>query len=31
MSSARKEIISKAFVKFDKNGDGVVTVDDLRG
>ena len=31
MSSSRKYIIAKAFKKFDKTGDGVVTVDDLRG
>ena len=31
MSKARKDLISKAFRKLDKSGDGVVTVEDLRG
>ncbi|XP_036610636.1 calcyphosin isoform X1 [Trichosurus vulpecula] len=31
MSKARKDVISAAFAKLDRSGDGVVTVDDLRG
>jgi hypothetical protein len=31
MSQARKAVISAAFAKLDRSGDGVVTVDDLRG
>ncbi|XP_002156174.1 calcyphosin-like protein [Hydra vulgaris] len=31
MSNARKAIISKAFNKLDKSGDGFVTVEDLKG
>lgn len=31
MNSKRKELIGKAFRKLDKSGDGVVTVDDLKG
>ena len=31
MSKARVDIIMKAFVKLDKTGDGVITVDDLKG
>lgn len=31
MSSARKQVIDQAFQKFDKTGDGVVTVADLQG
>ncbi|XP_060089405.1 calcyphosin [Heteronotia binoei] len=31
MSKARKEVIGEAFQKLDKTGDGVVTVEDLRG
>lgn len=31
MSQARKSIIEQAFKKLDKTGDGVITVDDLKG
>lgn len=31
MSQARQAIIAAAFAKLDRNGDGVVTVEDLRG
>ncbi|XP_042299878.1 calcyphosin-like protein [Sceloporus undulatus] len=31
MSKARKEIIGEAFQKLDRTGDGLVTVEDLRG
>lgn len=31
MSSARKQTIDQAFQKFDKTGDGVVTIEDLQG
>uniref|UniRef100_A0A1I8GLT4 Calcyphosin-like protein n=1 Tax=Macrostomum lignano TaxID=282301 RepID=A0A1I8GLT4_9PLAT len=31
MSSARRELITKAFKKLDRTGDGVITVEDLRG
>lgn len=31
MSNARKEVIMEAFRKLDKTGDGVITVEDLRG
>ncbi|KAH0625724.1 hypothetical protein JD844_033930 [Phrynosoma platyrhinos] len=31
MSKARKEIIGEAFQKLDQTGDGLVTVEDLRG
>ncbi|XP_036096684.1 calcyphosin isoform X1 [Molossus molossus] len=31
MSQARKAVIAAAFSKLDRSGDGVVTVDDLRG
>ncbi|KAL5021444.1 hypothetical protein ScPMuIL_000599 [Solemya velum] len=31
MSNARKSLITQAFVKLDKTGDGVITVEDLRG
>jgi len=31
MSKSRKDIIAKAFHKLDKTGDGVITIDDLRG
>ncbi|KAK9968969.1 hypothetical protein ABG768_027186 [Culter alburnus] len=31
MSSARSQVISQAFQKLDKTGDGVVTVEDLQG
>ena len=31
MSDARKRVIGEAFAKMDKTGDGVVTIDDLRG
>lgn len=31
MSSCRKQVISEAFKKLDRTGDGVVTVEDLRG
>ena len=31
MSEARKTLIMKAFRKLDKSGDGVVTIDDLKG
>lgn len=31
MSKARKDVIMKAFRKLDKSGDGVVTMDDLKG
>lgn len=31
MSNARKEVVLQAFKKLDKTGDGVVTIEDLRG
>lgn len=31
MSEARKEVVMQAFRKLDKTGDGVITVEDLRG
>lgn len=31
MSQAREAVITAAFAKLDRSGDGVVTVDDLRG
>jgi len=31
LNNVRKSLIQKAFKKLDKTGDGVVTVDDLRG
>ena len=31
MSKARKDVISRAFRKLDKTGDGVITIEDLKG
>lgn len=31
MSNARKEIIMQAFQKLDRTGDGIITIEDLRG
>lgn len=31
MSQARKEVIMQAFRKLDKTGDGVITIEDLKG
>ena len=31
MNRARKELVNKAFLKLDKSGDGVITVEDLKG
>ena len=31
MSQAREAVVAAAFAKLDRSGDGVVTVDDLRG
>lgn len=31
MSEARKEVVMQAFRKLDKTGDGVITIEDLRG
>ncbi|XP_030598908.1 calcyphosine-like b isoform X2 [Archocentrus centrarchus] len=31
MSNARKEVVMQAFRKLDKTGDGVITIEDLRG
>lgn len=31
MSKARKEVVMQAFRKLDKTGDGVITIEDLRG
>lgn len=31
MSKHRKDLIFRAFQKLDKSGDGIVTVDDLKG
>ena len=31
MSKARKDVIGQAFRKLDKTGDGVITIDDLKG
>lgn len=31
MSNARKEVVLQAFKKLDKTGDGVITVEDLKG
>lgn len=31
MSKPRKEVVMQAFRKLDKTGDGVITIEDLRG
>ncbi len=31
MSAARKKVIAEAFNKVDKTGDGILTVEDLKG
>ena len=31
MSKSRVDIIMKAFVKLDRTGDGVITIEDLKG
>lgn len=31
MSNARKNLINQAFMKLDKTGDGIITVEDLKG
>lgn len=31
MSQARQDVVAAAFAKLDRSGDGVVTLDDLRG
>jgi Ca2+-binding EF-hand superfamily protein len=31
MSESRVNIVKQAFAKLDKTGDGVITVDDLKG
>jgi Ca2+-binding EF-hand superfamily protein len=31
MSKSRLKVINEAFKKLDKTGDGVITIDDLRG
>lgn len=31
MSKARRDVILKAFRKLDKTGDGVITIEDLKG
>lgn len=31
MNEMRKQLVDKAFAKLDKTGDGVVTIDDLKG
>lgn len=31
MSQNRKNVVDQAFKKLDKTGDGVITIDDLRG
>lgn len=31
MSQSRRNVVNQAFKKLDKTGDGVITVDDLRG
>ena len=31
MSNARKNLINQAFVKLDRTGDGIITVEDLKG
>ena len=31
MNKSRRELVLKAFNKLDKTGDGVITVDDLKG
>ena len=31
MSKSRLKVISEAFKKLDKTGDGIITIDDLRG
>ncbi|CAK1604573.1 unnamed protein product [Parnassius mnemosyne] len=30
MSESRRDIVKKVFKKFDKTGDGVITIDDIR-
>ena len=31
MNNGRKELINRAFNKFDRTGDGIITVEDLKG
>lgn len=31
MSQSRRNVVDQAFKKLDKTGDGVITIDDLRG
>ena len=31
MNKSRRELVLKTFNKLDKTGDGVITVDDLKG
>lgn len=31
MNKGRRELVLRAFNKLDKTGDGVITVDDLKG
>lgn len=31
MNNMRKQLIEKAFAKLDKSGDGIVTIEDLKG
>lgn len=31
MSESRRAIVEQAFKKLDKSGDGVITIDDVRG
>ena len=31
MNKSRKELVNMAFNKFDRTGDGVITVEDLKG
>ena len=31
MSESRKNVVDQAFKKLDKTGDGIITVDDLKG
>jgi calcyphosin len=31
MSESRRAIVEQAFKKLDKTGDGVITIDDIRG
>lgn len=31
MNQSRRDVVDQAFIKLDKTGDGLITIDDLRG